>query len=826
MTQSGFQATTCRYLLTLIGLLTQVVACSDAGDGANPIRVEVDAGAALTIVMTDVAELDATVTTNGLAATDNTTYAWTKISGPGSVNFSHTDSEDTTASFSDIGSYVLALTATSGGVSASDTTDITVNLKASGVSGLTSRPTNASACVAPATPALATGIRLVNPFPSLPRLTAPVAIMMAPGNSSHWYVVQQTGQVVRFANAFGASTVSSFIDINDGRLTYGGEMGLLGMAFHPDFASNGYVYLSYTSEIGGRASRISRFNLDPSGQALDPASEQIILSVAQPYANHNGGHIAFGPDNYLYIGLGDGGSGGDPLGHGQNTDTLLGSMLRIDVGDGSSGSYTIPIDNPFVSGGGRAEIFAYGLRNPWRWSFDRGSGELWLGDVGQNMYEEINLISKGGNFGWNIMEGMHCYNAASCDQTGLILPLAEYDHSQGFAVTGGYVYRGSDIDLLRGRYLYADFSTGRIWALQQTGPNQYAPSELMDTNLNIASFAEDHDGEIYVVDLGGSILKISGDSGGQAGQIPALLSDWGCFQAGDATRFSNHVIPYSVNAPLWSDDGDKVRFMAIPDGTHIDIDDQGRLQLPVGSILGKNFYLDDRIIETRLLLHYQQPHGWKGYSYEWNDAQTQAALLATAKDKDINGQIWHYPSRAECDACHTPIAGFTLGPKIAQLNRSFNYADTGIDANQLITLESIEVLSRPLSDAEKSTTLYAIDNTAYSAELRARSYLHANCANCHQPGGPGGGDMDLRFATPLDEAGICNTAPLGDTLGLINPAIVSPGNADQSVLVLRMEDNGVQRMPPLASAIVDDQALAVIRAWIDQLEDCGSTLAN
>jgi uncharacterized repeat protein (TIGR03806 family) len=798
-----------------------VVACSDAGDSGSPTQVAVDAGAAQTVVLADVVALDATVTTNGLTPTDDTIYAWTKISGPGTVSFSRTDSEDTTASFSDIGSYVLGLTATNRGFSASDTVDITVNLKASGASGLISRPANISECVAPATPPVASAIKLDNPFPNLPRLTTPVAMIMAPGDSSHWYVVQQTGQVVRFVNAFGASTVTTFIDIDDGRLLYGGEMGLLGMAFHPDFANNGYVYLSYTSEIGGRVSRISRFQLDATGLTLDPASEQIILSVAQPYTNHNGGQIAFGPDNYLYIGLGDGGSGGDPAGHGQNTDTLLGSMLRIDVGDGSSDSYTIPTDNPFVGGGGRAEIFAYGLRNPWRWSFDRVSGELWLGDVGQERYEEIDIISKGGNFGWNIMEGSFCYNAVSCDQTGLILPVAEYDHTEGFAVTGGYVYRGAAIDFLRGRYLYADFSTGRIWALQQTGPNQYTPSELLDTNLNIASFAEDRDGELYVLDLGGTILKISGDSSGQSGQIPTLLSDWGCFQSDDVTRFSSQVIPYDVNALLWSDDADKGRFMAIPDGAHIDIDDEGRLQLPVGSIVGKNFILDNRIIETRLLLHYQQPHGWKGYSYEWNDTQTEASLLGAAKDKDINGQIWHYPSRAECDACHTPVAGFTLGPEIAQLNRSFLYAETGINANQLISLDSIDVLSRPLNDVEKSTTLYAIDNTAYSAERRARSYLHTNCANCHQPGGPGGGDMDLRMATPLPEAGICNTAPLNDSLGLTNPVIVAPGNPDQSILVLRMEDTEVHRMPPLASTIVDTQALAVIRTWIDQLEDCG-----
>lgn len=800
------------------GLITLLAACSSADNGPVPTGLVVDAGESRTIVLTDEALLDATVTDNGLPAQGDLSYSWSKLSGPGTVDFSSADSEDTSVRFSSIGSYVLALLATSGTGSTSDTVEITVNLMAAGDSGLASRAGNASECIAPATPPVATRIQLENPFPNLPALTAPVAMLMAPGDNSRWYVVQQTGQVVSFANSFGATSLATFIDIDDGRLADGGEMGLLGMAFHPDFASNGYVYLSYTSS--GPVSRISRFELDASGQALDAASETIILSVAQPYSNHNGGMIAFGPDDYLYIGLGDGGSGGDPLGHGQNTGTLLGSMLRIDVGDGTTGNYTIPADNPFVGGGGLPEIYAYGLRNPWRWSFDRSNGQLWLGDVGQNAYEEIDIIYNGGNYGWNIMEGTHCYNAASCNQAGLILPVAEYDHSQGFAVTGGYVYRGSDTAFLQGDYLYADYATGRIWALEQTAPSQYTSTELLDTSLNIASFAQDHAGELYVIDLNGGIFRIVGDSGGRVGQIPALLSDWGCFLNGDVTSFSSHVIPYDINTLLWSDHADKHRFFAIPDGTTISIDDQGRFDLPVGSVVGKHFRLNGKLVETRLLLNHQQPHGWKGYTYEWNDTESEALLLSGTKNKDTGGQVWHYPSRAECDSCHTAVAGFTLGPEVGQLNRTLVYPSTAIEANQLITLEAIGMLTAPLTDTEKSTAFYAIDDTAYSAERRARSYLHTNCANCHQPGGPGGGDIDLRMATPFSETGLCNRAPSGNTLGLINPVIVSPGNPDQSILVLRMEDLGQQRMPPLASSIVDAEALAVIRQWISSMAVC------
>jgi len=696
------------------------------------------------------------------------------------------------------------------------------NTKVAAVSGLASRPSNITECIAPPTPPslpVASSIVLEAPFPNLPTLNKPLAMYMAPADSSFWYVVQQAGQVIKFANDAAVNSVSTFIDINDGRLASGGETGLLGMAFHPDFAINGFVYLSYTNDSAGLVSRISRFTLV--GQVLDPASEQIILTVSQPYSNHNGGQIAFGPDGYLYIGFGDGGSGGDPDGNSQNTNTLLGAILRIDVGDGSSGSYTIPADNPFVSGGGLPEIFAYGLRNPWRWSFDSATNKLWAGDVGQGDFEEIDIITKGNNYGWNTMEGTHCFNdiTESCDQSGLTLPVAEYDHSQGFSVTGGYVYHGSNIVFLQGHYLYADYVTGRIWGLEETGVGQFTSTELLDTTLSIASFAEDHAGELYIVNMGGSIHKIAEDPSGQAGQIPTLLSGWGCFQAGDTKTFSNSVIPYDINALLWSDSANKGRFMAIPDGTTIDVDSQGRFDFPVGSVVGKHFYLSGgQLIETRLLLHHEQPAGWKGYSYEWNGAQTDATLLTNFKYKDFSGQIWHYPSSAECDACHTAIAGFTLGPEIGQLNRSFVYP--AITANQLITLESIGVLTNSLSDTEKSTTFYAIDDMAYSVELRARSYLHSNCSGCHQLGGPGGGNMDLRMATSLADTRICNEAPLGDTLGLSTPVILAPEDPDSSVLVLRMEDLGQYRMPPLGTAEVDTQAMSVIRSWINGLSTC------
>lgn len=326
----------------------------------------------------------------------------------------------------------------------------------------------------------------------------PVALLQAPGDDAHFYVVEQGGRVWVFDSAGAARSL--YLDIRE-RVESGGEKGLLGMAFDPKFATNGRVYLSYTGRGAGDqlTSYVSRFVVPAGASTPDAASEQVVISVAQPYQNHNGGQIAFGPDGLLYIGWGDGGSAGDPQGNGQNTATLLGKILRIEVTDAG---YAIPADNPYAQGGGRGEIYAYGLRNPWRWSFDRVDGTLWVGDVGQNKWEEIDIIQKGGNYGWNVREGAHCYNATSCRSEGLIDPVAEYARTEGISVTGGYVYRGTAIPGLQGTYVYGDFGSGRVWGLRRTGEG-YASEVLLDTGLAIASFAESNQGELYVLDYGG-----------------------------------------------------------------------------------------------------------------------------------------------------------------------------------------------------------------------------------------------------------------------------------------------------------------------------------
>jgi glucose/arabinose dehydrogenase len=323
--------------------------------------------------------------------------------------------------------------------------------------------------------------------------------------------VNERGGRVRVVDADGTLQDLHFVDLSD-RIQAGGEQGLLGLAFHPDFATNGRVFVHY-SRLGDGATVISELTASADRSTADPASERVIFTLEQPFSNHNGGQIAFGPDGYLYIGLGDGGSGGDPFGNAQNLQVLLGKILRIDV-DGAHAAgkeYAIPDTNPYAPGGvspgaGLPEIWAYGLRNPWRFSFDRGTGDLYIGDVGQNAFEEVDrqpASSAGGeNYGWNPVEGTHCYGI--CDSITSVPPVAEYSHGEGCSVTGGYVYRGTQQPAMVGTYLFSDYCSGTIWTLSTAAG--IAPRVLAQSGLSVSSFGEGEDGEIYLVDLFGGGL--------------------------------------------------------------------------------------------------------------------------------------------------------------------------------------------------------------------------------------------------------------------------------------------------------------------------------
>ena len=348
-------------------------------------------------------------------------------------------------------------------------------------------------------------------FPQL-SFTRPVDLQSPPDNTNRIFVVEQAGVIAVFPNEGSASTKKTFLDIREKVDDQGNEEGLLGLAFHPDYETNGFFYVNYTAENPNRTV-ISRFKVSPSNpDQADPSSELQLLTFDQPYSNHNGGQVSFGPDGFLYIAVGDGGSGGDPHDHGQNRGTLLATILRIDVNKQENGKqYGIPTDNPFAknSNGYREEIYAYGLRNPWRFSFDADNGRLWTGDVGQNAYEEIHIVEKGGNYGWNTMEGNHCFKPKNgCNRAGLKPPVHEYGRSEGISVTGGFVYRGPSLKGLEGKYIYADYATRRIWALDHTDLTNPVNTLLVEADFNISSFGVDNDNELYLCGFDGKIHRL------------------------------------------------------------------------------------------------------------------------------------------------------------------------------------------------------------------------------------------------------------------------------------------------------------------------------
>jgi glucose/arabinose dehydrogenase len=367
----------------------------------------------------------------------------------------------------------------------------------------------------PAPPDVLPALGVERVFPLL-SFTQPVALLQAPADGTRWFVVEQGGRVRVFPNNPQAAGFTTFADISD-RIITGGEMGLLGMAFHPQFPANPRVYLSYTNDTGGRVNRVSEFTLGAGGN-LDPASERILLSVGQPQTNHNGGQIAFGPDGHLYIGRGDGGGGNDQfgaIGNGQRMTTLLGKVLRIDVSPASG--YAIPPGNPFAAnpqcGGGEGtqncpEIYAAGFRNPWRWSFDRTTGALWVGDVGQGAREEIDRVTLGGNYGWRCFEGTLATGFPCGAAQNLLAPVAEYGRTEGASVTGGYVYRGSAIAGLAGRYVFGDFVSGRLFSIASDTQPTLTVTGGVATGLSISSFGEGIDGELYLVHYGGQLYRV------------------------------------------------------------------------------------------------------------------------------------------------------------------------------------------------------------------------------------------------------------------------------------------------------------------------------
>ena len=351
--------------------------------------------------------------------------------------------------------------------------------------------------------------QIVSAFPKL-TFMRPVDLQQPDDETNRLFVVEQSGIISVFPNDEAATGKTTFLDIQSRVNSKGNEQGLLGLAFHPDYKTNGYIYVNYTAGNPDR-NIVSRFKVSANKDQIDTGSEQVLLSISDPYSNHNGGQLSFGPDGFLYIAFGDGGSGGDPQGNGQNRASLLGKIVRIDVNKQEKGNqYGIPSDNPFAgnTSGYREEIYAYGLRNPWRFSFDATTKKLWVGDVGQNSYEEIDIVEKGGNYGWNTMEGFHSFGSGG-SQTGLKLPIWEYGRSLGISITGGFVYRGTALPGLKGKYIFADYGSRRLWMLDPADIANPVVTELPKTEFAVSSFGVDQKNELFICGFDGKIYKLA-----------------------------------------------------------------------------------------------------------------------------------------------------------------------------------------------------------------------------------------------------------------------------------------------------------------------------
>lgn len=676
---------------------------------------------------------------------------------------------------------------------------------------LSERPDNAS-CLAFEKPQLDTAVKLQrftgHDFSEI------VGFQQSP-HSKRFYAIGRTGKIHTFTDS-GAKTL--FLDVASQINAKPGEGGLLGMAWHP--TKKNEFYLSYTvtsaSSPVNLKSVVARFQANDELSAI--GKPEVLIELDKPFENHNGGYISFGNDGLLYIAFGDGGSGGDPRNNGQNLGTLAGKILRLDVN--SPGGYKIPQDNPFVGrAGARAEIYAYGLRNPWRFQFDRATGDLWAGDVGQDRFEEVNKIEKGGNYGWKVKEGNSCFeNNPGCGTVNVIDPVVIYGRDQGASITGGFVYRGNLVPSLKGVYVFGDFMSGNIWGLFPDQNGKLQQKLLIATGFNIPAFGQDSDGEMYVLEYGRGYIHrlVPKDNAGVATTAPKLLSETGCFEKDKVSEPTKGLIPYGVNSPLWSDAAAKRRWMALPNNETISIQDNGRFNFPNGTVLVKEFALGTQIIETRLFVKHKDG-AWGGYTYAWKDDGSDAELVENGKSKTFGDLVWNYPSTAQCLQCHTANAGYALGLEVSQLN-----GKVGPENNQWTQIDNFRDIGLFSSAIPSGSAQLPTPSPTVDAGEGARAYLHANCAFCHRPGGTGGGNLDMRYETELKNTGLCN-APGSGNLGITDARVIFPGSPEKSVLYQRMSRRGAQQMPPLASNLVDELAQTLVKDWISGLQECPTT---
>ena len=612
--------------------------------------------------------------------------------------------------------------------------------------------------------------------------------------------------------------------------------------FDPNYTENGFIYLFNNLNMeafdGKKANRISRVTLLNGSQTIDLNSEHTIIEWRS--GGHDGGGIDFGLDGMLYISTGDGTSDSDNWLSGQTLDDLLGGVLRIDIRQTSTEKpYKIPTNNPFIDiPNARGELYAYGLRNPWRLTVDKLTGHVWVGNNGQDLWESVHMVKAGDNYGWSVYEGSHpFYQNRIMGPHPLTKPTSEHPHSEARSITGGIVYYGRKWSSLRGYYIYGDYGTGKIWGIKHDGNKRLALRELADTTLAITGFATTHSGELLIADHSGGFYKLETQPRIRRGApFPRRLSETGLFADTKNHKMKSGIIEYSVIASGWNDTATAKRWMAVPEKKTIGFNQNGAWSFPNKTALIQTLTVQRENalgqatpfrIETRVLL--RQQNEWTGYSYRWNEKQTDAELVSKEGDtvtlritdtKASGGfrrHDWIFPSRADCMTCHSRARGFLLGLTGQNTDRMHNFS--GKEDNQLLTFSHIGLFNKPYTRPKNSDQkLVNPYNQNEKISKRVRSYLHINCSSCHVHAGGGNSKIKLGIETPNDQMSLIGARPQHNTFGISNAMLVSPGLPDQSVLIRRLSQRGRGQMPPLVSGAVDEIAVSLFRKWISQMK--------
>jgi putative heme-binding domain-containing protein len=713
--------------------------------------------------------------------------------------------------------------------------------------------------------------RIERAFPKL-TFVNPLLLTNAPG-SNRFFVAEHAGKIWSFPIEQDCAKADLFLDPNkelhswDPAGKVKGVDTVYGLAFHPQFAQNRTCYVCYAlhSKKPGEqlpdGSRVSRFRVtDTDPPRIDPKSEKVLITWLA--GGHNGGDLHFGNDGFLYISTGDGANPNPPdaLDTGQDISDLLSSILRIDVDhEDKDKAYAVPPDNPFVkTPNARPEVWAYGFRNPWRMSFDRPTGELWVGDVGWELWEMIYRVQRGGNYGWSVMEGPQPVRTeARRGPTPILPPALSFPHTEAASITGGYVYRGKKLKDLVGAYVCGDWVTRKLWATRFDGDKVVWHKEIAQGTQRVVAFGVDNDYELYFVNYNdiGTLHRLIPNEAAQQPQadFPKKLSDTGLFSSVKDHVPAPGVVPFSVNAEQWADHATAERFVALPGNSTAQMYDSP-VPIPEGFFSGQVFFPKDGVLARTVSLEMERGNprsrrrletqilhfdgtAWHGYTYQWNDEQTDAALVpAAGLDRSftvVDGQApggkrkqtWHFPSRTECMTCHNPWAGHALAFTLPQLNKEHAYGD--VTDNQVRALHHVGLIAllhrdedaaetKPLAEAP-AVKLTDPHNTAADINERARSYLHVNCSHCHQFGAGGTADFDLRFDKALDETKALEVRPTQGTFEIPGAQILAPGDPSRSVLYYRISKLGRGRMPHIGSEVIDERGVRLLHDWIRQL---------